>query len=178
MLFRSGRAYGIPTVLLRFFNVYGPGQSLSNPYSGVSAIFMSRLKNGHPPIVYEDGLQSRDFVSVHDAVQAIERAFRKRLAEPRVFNVGSGLPTSLRSIAEQLARSSGAKVQPKVVRKFRSGDIRHCFADITAIREALGYRPKISLEEGFRELVEWAESAEAKDNFDQAQRELARRGLL
>src|SRR5690348_16459425 len=135
----TGSAYGIPTVALRFFNVYGPGQALSNPYTGVAALFMSRFKNRRRPVIYEDGLQSRDFVSVHDVVQALRLALRKRPDRRRSFNVGTGEATSILSIAERLARCYGADAKPQAVRKFRSGDIRHCFADITAIRECYDY---------------------------------------
>jgi dTDP-L-rhamnose 4-epimerase len=173
-----GAAYGVPSVALRFFNVYGPGQSLSNPYTGVAAIFMSRFKNQRRPVIYEDGLQSRDFVSVHDVVQAIRLALRKRPDGRRSFNVGTGHATSILSIAERLARCYGADARPRPVRKFRSGDIRHCFADITAIRECYDYRPKVGLDDGLRELVDWAGSAAARDSFEEAQRELARRGLV
>lgn len=178
LVLNYGTAYDVPAVSLRFFNVYGAGQSLSNPYTGVAAIFMSLLKNGRAPVIYEDGLQCRDFVSVHDVVQGIERALRKRISKQRVFNIGTGVPTSILSVAEQLAACYGSSVRPKTVRKFRKGDVRHCFADITQIREGLGYRPKVGLQEGFQELVDWSQSVEARDLFDTAQRELARRGLL
>lgn len=176
LVLNYGAAYGVPSVALRFFNVYGPGQSLSNPYTGVAAIFMSRFKNGRRPVIYEDGLQSRDFVSVHDVVQAIRLALRKRVEGS--LNVGTGVATSILSIAERLGRCYGAEVKPRAVRKFRSGDIRHCFADISAIRKGLNYRPKVGLDDGLRELVDWAGSADARDSFEQAQRELARRGLV
>jgi dTDP-L-rhamnose 4-epimerase len=178
LVLNYGTAYGIPAAALRFFNVYGPGQSLSNPYTGVAAIFMSRFKNKRSPLIYEDGRQCRDFTSVHDIVQSVELALRKKIGKQRAFNVGTGIPTSILSVAEGLARCYGTKLRPQAVRKFRSGDIRHCFADITAIRESLGYRPRVGLDEGFRELVDWAESAEARDTFEQAQRELVRRGLV
>jgi dTDP-L-rhamnose 4-epimerase len=178
LVLNFGAAYGVPAVALRFFNVYGPGQSLSNPYTGVAAIFMSRFKNGQPPVIYEDGLQTRDFVSVHDIVEACRLALRSRAADGRAFNVGTGNATSILALAERLAERTGARVRPKVLRKFRSGDIRHCFADISAARAALGYRPRVPLDEGLRELVEWSASAEARDEFSRAQRELARRGLV
>jgi dTDP-L-rhamnose 4-epimerase len=178
LVMNFGTAYGVPTVTLRFFNVYGPGQSLSNPYTGAAAIFLCRYKNGKPPIVYEDGLQTRDFVSVHDVVEACRLALRSRAADHRVFNVGTGTPTSVLELAETLGRAAGSLVRPKVLRKFRSGDVRHCVSDISAIREALAFRPAVSLRDGLRDLVEWAASVEAKDEFDRAQRELARRGLI
>ena len=173
-----GMAYGVPSVALRFFNVFGPGQSLSNPYTGVAAIFMGRIKNGHSPVIYEDGLQCRDFVSVADVVQAIQLALTRKIGGHRIFNVGTGRPTPIKEIAQILARCYKSDVQPVIVKKFRSGDIRHCTADISAIRESLGYRPKTSLEDGLRELVEWSSQVEARDTFEQAQRELIRRGLV
>lgn len=178
LVMNFGAAYALPVVTLRFFNVYGPGQSLSNPYTGVAAIFMSRLRNGKAPVLYEDGLQTRDFVSVHDIVQACTRALSRRAADHRVFNVGTGKATSVLEIAGSLGRIFGSEARPEVLRKFRSGDIRHCFADISAARKAIGYAPRVPFEEGLRELVEWARSAEARDEFDHAQRELKRRGLV
>ena len=178
LVLNYGVAYDVPAVALRFFNVFGPGQSLSNPYTGAAAIFMSRLKNDRPPVVYEDGLQSRDFVSVHDVVQAIGLALTRKIGERRVFNVGTGIPTSILAVAQRLADVCGKEVRPQVVRKFRTGDIRHCYADIDAIRRSLGYKPQVDFTDGLRELVDWAESTEAKDTFDQANRELVKRGLV
>jgi len=174
-----GKSYGFPVTVFRFFNVYGPGQSLSNPYTGVAAIFLSRLKNGKAPVVYEDGLQTRDFVSVHDIVQANLLAMDNPKADFQVFNVGTGKPTSILDVAETLSRLLGVEsLKPEIKGQFRSGDIRHCYADITRISEALGYRPSVTIEDGFRELVEWARTAPAFDRFEQAQRELAARGLV
>lgn len=178
LVLNYGTAYGVPAIALRFFNVYGPGQSLSNPYTGAAAIFMSRFKNNHAPVIYEDGLQSRDFVSVHDVVQAIRLSLEKAPQKRRVFNVGTGTATSILDLARQIGRITKSSIAPKAVKKFRTGDIRHCFADIGAIRQTLGYRPRVSLEDGLRELVDWAASVEARDTFDQAQRELVRRGLV
>lgn len=178
LVLNYGTAYAVPSIALRFFNVYGPGQSLSNPYTGAAAIFMSRFKNGNAPIVYEDGLQSRDFVSVHDVVQAIRLSLKKTMMNRRIFNVGTGIATSILDLALVIGGLTGSKVAPKAVHKFRTGDVRHCYADIGAIRESLGYRPKVALGDGLRELVDWAGSVEAKDMFDHAQRELVRRGLV
>jgi dTDP-L-rhamnose 4-epimerase len=178
LVLNYGSAYGVPAVALRFFNVFGPGQSLSNPYTGVAAIFMGRLKNGAAPFIYEDGLQCRDFTSVHDIVQAIRLAVKKKIGERRIFNVGTGRPTPIKEIAEILIRCYKADVESTIVNKFRSGDIRHCYADISAIRDSLGYRPATNLEEGLQELVDWSAEAEARDTFEAAQRELASRGLV
>jgi len=177
MALHIGRTYGIPTVALRYFNVYGPRQSLSNPYTGVAAIFLSRLKNNNPPVIYEDGLQLRDFVSVHDVVQANLLALEKDEANYEVFNVGAGRPVTIRQVAEVLAQRLGKDIQPEITRRFRKGDVRHCFASIEKIRQRLGYAPKVSFEDGMAELVAWAQEVAAVDRFNEAAQELAKRGL-
>src|SRR5689334_24633810 len=135
MCLMVGRAYKIPTVGLRFFNVYGPRQALSNPYTGVLAIFASRLLNDHPPMLYEDGLQRRDFVSVHDVVRACQRALSAEAATGRVVNVGSGRAHTVREIAQRVADVMGKEqLAPEITGKYRVGDIRHCYADITKAR--------------------------------------------
>ncbi|RLI76658.1 nucleoside-diphosphate sugar epimerase [Archaeoglobales archaeon] len=173
-----GRAYGIPTVALRYFNVYGPRQSLNNPYTGVCAIFSSRIKNGKPPLIFEDDLQTRDFINVRDIVQANLLAMDKRNANYEVFNVGTGSPISIREVAETLIRLYNSKLNPEITNKYRAGDIRHCFADISKIKRKLGFRPEISFDEGMKELVTWAARAEAMDLFDKAHEELVSRGLV
>ena len=172
-----GRAYGIQTVALRFFNVFGTRQSLSNPYTGVLAIFASRLLNGNAPMIFEDGEQRRDFVSVHDVVQACRLALAAPEAPGRSFNIGSGRSSTVREIAELLAVALGKSIEPEVTGKYRAGDIRHCFADIGLARAALGYEPVISLEEGLVELSEWLRDQDADDRVAEASRELASRGL-
>ncbi len=173
-----GRAYGIPTVALRYFNVYGPRQSLSNPYTGVCAIFSSRIKNYKPPIIFEDGLQTRDFVSVHDIILANILAMEKNGANYEALNVGTGKPVSILKVAEVLINLYGKSLKPKITNKYRAGDIRHCFADISKIRDKLGYEPQISFEEGMEELVAWGMDVEAEDKFDKAFEELLSRGLV
>ncbi|MEM0171606.1 GDP-mannose 4,6-dehydratase [Thermofilum sp.] len=170
---------GIPSVALRFFNVYGPRQSLRNPYTGVAAIFLSRLLNNKPPYVFEDGNQTRDFVHVKDIAQAVVLALEKSSANYLPLNVGSGRAISIRQIAELLAKLLNLKIEPIISNKFRKGDIRHCFADISKAKELLGYEPKISIEEGFKELVVWAKKHhwEAVDLFDKAMKELEERKL-
>jgi len=173
-----GRAYNIPTVALRFFNVYGPRQALSNPYTGVLAIFASRLLNNQPPLIYEDGFQRRDFVSVHDIVQALYLALVVPDATGRVFNVGSGRAYTVREIAEHVARVLGKEhIQPKITHKYRIGDIRHCFADISLAARILGYKPRITLEVGLVELANWLEGQVAVDYVTRAQAELDARRL-
>jgi dTDP-L-rhamnose 4-epimerase len=172
-----GSAYGVPTVALRFFNVYGPRQALSNPYTGVLAIFASRLLNGRPPLVYEDGRQRRDFVSVTDVARACRLALERDDASGRVLNVGSGRSVSVLEIFDELRLVLGSDVDAEVTGKSRAGDIRHCFADIGLARELLGYAPAVTLEEGIADLASWLEGQVAHDRVDAAAAELAARGL-
>jgi dTDP-L-rhamnose 4-epimerase len=172
----AGKAYGIPTTALRFFNVYGPRQALSNPYTGVIAIFASRLLNGKPPIIYEDGMQTRDFVSVHDVVNACALALVARAVG--VFNVGTGRATTVLDVARMLRRVLGKLyIEPIVTGTRRAGDIRHCVADISQAREKLGYEPAIRLEDGLSDLADWLRDQVAVDNVERAARELELRGL-
>jgi dTDP-L-rhamnose 4-epimerase len=173
-----GRAYGIPTVALRFFNVYGTRQALSNPYTGVLAIFASRLLNDHPPMIFEDGQQRRDFVNVKDVVRASWLALESRNAPGQAINVGSGRSFSVREVADSLARVLGKPhIEPLITGKYRAGDIRHCFADITLARELLGYEPRVTLEEGLTDLAGWLAGQVAHDRVDQMNAELSSRGL-
>ena len=173
-----GRAYGIPTVGLRFFNIYGTRQALSNPYTGVLAIFASRFLNNNRPLINEDGRQQRDFVSVHDIAQACRLALEVPDAADCVFNIGSGQRYSIREIAEQMAQVlNKPEIEPEIVGRCRVGDIRNCFADISLARDVLGYAPAVTLEEGLTELAQWLEGQTAVDNVADASRELAARGL-
>lgn len=174
-----GRAYGVRTVALRFFNVYGTRQSLSNPYTGVGAIFASRLLNGAPPLVFEDGHQSRDFVHVSDVVAAIVLALEGDATDV-ALNIGTGKATTVLEVANTLAVELGVDVAPEVVGRFRHGDIRHCYPDITAARTVLGYQPSMGFGEGMRELAQWLaeEAPRAEDHVERATAELSRRGLL
>jgi dTDP-L-rhamnose 4-epimerase len=174
-----GRVYGFPVTCLRLFNVYGPRQSLSNPYTGVLAIFLSRLLNGQPPVVYEDGRQTRDFVSVHDVVRAVTLAIERPEAVGAVFNVGTGVPRPIGAIAGTLARMVGRDdLTPDVTGQFRRGDVRHCFADASRIRVALGFEPATIWEDGLREILEWSRTAVVADRFERADGELRERGLV
>jgi dTDP-L-rhamnose 4-epimerase len=173
-----GRAYGIPAVALRFFNVYGPRQALSNPYTGVLAIFAARLLNGNAPLIFEDGRQQRDFVSVHDVVRACILAGESDGAVGHALNVGSGEAYTVHDIAARIARTLDCEhIQPHITGKYRAGDIRHCFADITAARRLLGYAPQVTLDEGLVELAAWLDGQVAHDRVEQASHELAARGL-
>jgi dTDP-L-rhamnose 4-epimerase len=176
MCLTVGRAYGTPTVALRYFNVYGPRQALSNPYTGVAAIFSSRLLNGKPPVVFEDGHQARDLVHVSDIVQANLLAMKQDAMDYGVFNVGTGRFISILDLAEALIEAMGSGQAPEVVHEFRAGDIRHCYPDIGRIRE-VGYWPQVPFEEGVGELVGWVRAREAVDGFEAAKAELAGRGL-
>ncbi len=174
-----GQVYGFPVVCLRLFNVYGPRQSLSNPYTGVLAIFLSRLRAGQAPVVYEDGRQTRDFVSVHDVVDAAVSALQSPQADGHVLNIGSGVPRPIADCARVLARLMGRDdIEPLVNHQFRKGDIRHCTADTTRAVRLLGYSPRTEWEAGLAELIDWARSAPTADRFDQAERELRERGLV
>ncbi|MEA2576346.1 MAG: dTDP-L-rhamnose 4-epimerase [Chloroflexia bacterium] len=173
-----GRAYNIPTVALRFFNVYGTRQALSNPYTGVLAIFASRFLSGHAPLINEDGYQQRDFVSVYDVARACRLALEVPGAAGQVFNVGSGQRYTVREIAARMAPLLKKEhLQPEITGKYRMGDIRHCFADISLARRVLGYEPQVTLEEGLTELAGWLEKQIVVDYVPQAYAELATRGL-
>lgn len=173
-----GRAYGIPTVALRFFNVYGERQALSNPYTGVAAIFSARLLNDQPPLIYEDGRQSRDFTHVSDIVQAVMLALARPEADYETFNVGTGQFTPVAAVAEVLAEELGKRIGPQTIQKFREGDIRHCVADITKISKTLNYQPRVAFKDGMRLLADWIRTQDADDNFKQANARLLERGLV
>ena len=172
-----GTAYEVPVVALRLFNVYGPRQALSNPYTGVLAIFAARLLNERPPVVYEDGDQRRDFVHVTDVARAFRLALESDGADGRAVNIGSGRPTSILEIAHTLARLLEKDIEPELPGTFRAGDIRHCFADVSLAREAFGFEAEVALEDGLGELAAWFRTQPATDRFDQAAAELAERGL-
>jgi dTDP-L-rhamnose 4-epimerase len=173
-----GRAYDIPTVALRYFNVYGTRQALSNPYTGVCAIFSGRLLNDQRPMIFEDGGQTRDFVHINDIVQANMLALEKDEANYNVFNVGTGRPISIREIFQMLARSLGKDIEPEIVGKYREGDIRHCIADISFIRRKLGYAPSVRLEDGIPQLIEWVREQQAINDSKGATAELEKHQLV
>src|SRR5215218_2188497 len=172
-----GEAYGIPTVALRFFNTYGTRQALSNPYTGVLAIFASRLLNGKPPLVFEDGLQRRDFVSVADVARACRLALETDGADGRALNIGTGREVTVLEVAAKLAEVLDVDLEAEVTGKYRAGDVRHCFADVSLARELLGYEPQVELEDGMAQLAEWLQGQVADDRVDAATAELAARGL-
>jgi dTDP-L-rhamnose 4-epimerase len=173
-----GRAYDIPTVALRFFNVYGTRQALSNPYTGVLAIFASRLLNDNPPAIFEDGEQRRDFVHVHDVALACRLALEVDAAAGHVLNIGSGRNYTVREIAERTAAVlNKSYIEPEITGQYRVGDIRHCFADITQARQLLGFEPRVDFADGLAELAEWLDGQIAEDHVAAARAELAARGL-
>ena len=180
MVLLIGKTYGIPAVAPRFFNVYGPRQSLSNPYAGVAAIWLSRLLNGKQPVVFEDGGQLRDFVSIHDVVECLVLMLEKPGADYLPVNVGSGQTVTILEIAKMLNRLLGTSIEPLVTRTGRKFDIRHNTADISRARATLGFEPKVTLEQGFSELIEWAKTTPdvAVDFFERALDELKQKGLL
>ncbi|MDP0501768.1 MAG: NAD-dependent epimerase/dehydratase family protein [Verrucomicrobiota bacterium JB022] len=173
-----GKAYNIPTTAFRFFNVYGPHQALSNPYTGVIAIFASRYLNGKQPQIFEDGQQQRDFVHVKDVARCCRLALDNERAHNEVFNVGSGQPITIEKLTQRLAEAMGRSyLGYETTGKYRVGDIRHCFADISKARDILGYTPEVRLEDGMRELAQWLEGEIATDHTEAARSELTQRGL-
>lgn len=179
MFMAIGRAYKIPTVALRYFNAYGPRQALSNPYTGVCAIFSSRILNGGSPVIFEDGLQSRDFIHVKDVARANRLAMEKDAADYQVFNVGSGDPKTILDIAKILARKiqPGRTIEPEIKNAFREGDIRHCFADTSKIEKALGFKTTVRFEDGIEDLTAWVARQTCEDRTIDAIKELKKRGL-
>jgi dTDP-L-rhamnose 4-epimerase len=173
-----GRSYGIPTVALRYFNVYGTRQALSNPYTGVCAIFSARLLNGNRPLIFEDGEQTRDFVHVSDIVQANLRALETDRADYEAVNVGTGRATSVSTVCDLLARGLSLNLEPEIVAKYREGDIRHCVADISKAKTLLGYEPRVALEQGIPELLSWVKAQAAQDQVESATAELESRQLV
>lgn len=179
MFLSTGFAYGIPAVALRFFNTYGPRQALSNPYTGVMAIFSGRLLNRQPPVIYEDGLQSRDFTHVSDIVQGLILAMERPEADYHVFNLGTGTPTSIAEVAKMLAQHlTEGQIEPQILNQFRAGDIRHCYADLAKARRLLGFEPRVPLQEGMADLLAWVREQTAEDRFEQVEKELAAKSLV
>lgn len=173
-----GRAYKIPTIALRYFNVYGTRQALSNPYTGVCAIFSARLMNDQKPLIFEDGGQTRDFVHVSDIVQANLLALENSKADYNALNIGTGRAISVKEISQMLAKGLGKNLEPEIVGKYREGDIRHCVADISKAQDLLNYSPKVNLEEGLSELLDWVKNEKPADRVAAATEELASRQLV
>lgn len=179
MCLLTGKTYGIPTVALRYFNAYGPRQSLTNPYTGVCAIFTSRILNNNPPYIFEDGEQTRDFIHVTDVAKANLRALERNSADYMSINVGTGKPISIRKLAETLIELYGIKLQPLISGKYRKGDIRHCYANIERMHKLLNFKATKNLRDGLTDLSEWAKAHRwgAMDLFDKSLDELTSRKL-
>lgn len=180
MCLLTGKTYGIPTIALRYFNVYGPRQSLSNPYTGVAAIFSGHILNKHAPYIFEDGKQSRDFIHVKDVAQANLNSLIYKKAEYTAINIGTGIPTSIKKLANILIEIFGYKLRPYVSNKYRKGDVRHCFADVKRAQNLLNFKPGVSLKDGLTELIEWSQKQgwESVDLFKKVLRELRKKQLL
>jgi dTDP-L-rhamnose 4-epimerase len=171
--------YGMGGVALRLWNAYGPGQALSNPYTGVLAIFASRIANGQAPMVFEDGQQRRDFVHVRDVARAFLLALDGPAANGQVFNIGSGRESTVEDVARlQAAAMHRPDLEPEIAGKARAGDIRHCIPDLTKARDVLGYQAREDFGQGLSELAEWVARQEAEDRVVEARRELEMRGLV
>lgn len=172
LCFTVGAAHDIPTVALRYFGVYGERQSLSNPYTGVCAVFTSRVLNGNPPIVFEDGAQLRDFVHVSDVARANRLAIEATGIDQSAFNIGTGYPTSILEVATTLIDRLDRNLDPEVLERSRIGDIRHGYAEIHKAREGLGFEPSVSFETGMDQLTRWCQDQPAIDSFSNAIEEL------
>ena len=175
-----GSTYGINTTILRFFLVYGSRQALSNPYTGVCSIFSSRLLHGKPPIIFEDGNQSRDFVNVDDVCQALLLSIDKKAADGEIFNVGTGLPITIKEVAEIITEKINPSLKPIYNQQYRVGDIRHCVADISKIKKKLGFKPSKTFKQGINEVIDWIKQQKPsiRDQSQKATQELKERGLL
>ncbi|PKD16216.1 dehydratase [Salegentibacter salinarum] len=173
----TGEAYNIPTTALRFFNVYGTRQALSNPYTGVLAIFASRFINNKPPVIFEDGNQQRDFIHVSDVARACVLAMESEKANGEVFNIGSGKQYKISFVAQKLAHVMGKEIKPEISGEYRVGDIRHCFGDISKARKLLSFEPQKNFDDGLLELSQWLEHQIANDSIEKANQELSKRGL-
>lgn len=173
------KAYGMQACALRFFNVFGSRQALSNPYTGVLAIFAARLANGNQPMIFEDGRQMRDFVHVHDVARAPRLALTAAAADGQVVNIGSGRAVTILEVADALARAMGRnRLAPSVTGRYRTGDVRHCFADVAGAARVLGYEAQVSMQDGLTEMLAWLDGQPAVDRVEGATRELAARGLV
>ncbi|PPL00836.1 NAD-dependent epimerase/dehydratase family protein [Parapedobacter indicus] len=170
---------GITPVVMRFQNVYGPGQSLQNPYTGILSIFSSLIRQGRPINVFEDGLESRDFVYIDDVVEATIRGILHNDENGGVFNVGVGVPTTVLEVAKTLMQHYGKEVKLNISGNYRLGDIRHNFADISHIQSVLGYKPKVMFSEGIGRFAAWVKEQNVMvSDYDGSLAEMADRGLL
>lgn len=179
MVMQKAELLGIPAVSFRYQNVYGPGQSLTNPYTGILSIFSTRILNGNPLDIYEDGEESRDFVYIDDVVNATIMGIEKEEANGQVFNVGSGVTTTVKKVAEYLRSSYNSEVEIAISGKYRLGDIRHNYADLTKINNILGFIPEYDFQKGICEFVEWVNTQEImEDKYASSIIELEKKGLI
>ncbi|MBT4218036.1 MAG: NAD-dependent epimerase/dehydratase family protein [Flavobacteriales bacterium] len=179
MTLLMGKSLGIPAVALRYQNVYGPGQSLSNPYTGILSIFSTRMLNGNDIDIYEDGEESRDFVFIDDVVEATILALEKEEANHQIFNVGSGETTSVSQVANSLKKLYDSNVNISIGGSFRLGDIRHNYADLNKIKNLLGFTAKFDFQTGISRFVDWVKTQEVKeDKYEQSLNELKNKGLI
>ena len=179
MILLISQSLSINLVILRYQNVFGPGQSLSNPYTGILSIFSTRILNGNNLDIYEDGLESRDFVYIDDVIDATTLAIENERANGEIFNVGSGIPTTVKEVAESLKKHYNSVVNINISGKFRLGDIRHNYADLSKVESLLGYKPKYDFQEGITEFVKWVKKQEIKeDKYEKSIQELKEKGLM
>ena len=179
MVMLMGESVGIPSVAFRYQNVYGPGQSLSNPYTGILSIFSTRILNGNNLDIYEDGLESRDFVFIDDVVDATILGIEKEQANGEVFNVGSGVATTVIEVAESLKKFFDSNISIYISGKYRLGDIRHNYADLKKAKNLLGFTPKYNFQEGISEFVNWVKTQEVmEDKYEKSVQELKDKGLM
>jgi len=178
MFMITGSSLSIPSVALRFQNVYGAGQSLSNPYTGILSIFSTRIKNGNDINIFEDGLESRDFIYIDDVVDSIVLAVFDEKANGNIFNVGSGVCTDVLTVAQSLKKIYRSESNITVSGNYRVGDIRHNFADLSAIQRALGFSPKIDFETGIKKFTDWVNCQQIEaDLYESSISEMKQKGL-
>jgi dTDP-L-rhamnose 4-epimerase len=169
---------GIAPVAFRYQNVYGPGQSLKNPYTGILSIFSTQIKNGNRVNIFEDGKETRDFVYIDDVVDATILGIEKKEANNEVFNVGTGIATDVISVAKNLIKNYGIEVPVVISGNYLLGDIRHNYADLTKIKNKLGFVPKFSFEEGLKNFTNWANTQQVeRDDYQKSIDEMKTKGL-
>ena len=179
MVMLMGKSLGISAVAFRYQNVYGPGQSLSNPYTGILSIFSTRILNGNNLDIYEDGEETRDFVYIEDVVDATILGIEKEEANGQIFNIGSGIATTVLDVANTLKRLYNSEININISGKFRLGDIRHNFADLSKSKDILGFTPKYNFERGITEFVNWVKTQEVmEDKYKESIQKLKNKGLM
>jgi len=179
LVLNIGRALGISAIAFRYQNVYGPGQSLSNPYTGILSIFSTRIRNKSAINIFEDGKESRDFVFIDDVVSVTAEAVKYDKPLVDVFNVGSGVPTDVLKVAKTLQKLLGIEVPMSLSGQFRVGDIRHNYADLSKVRKAFGFEPTISIEQGLAKFIDWVKTEKVQiDRYEDSLQEMQSKGLM